>query len=927
LQYQIAAAQADAKTLLAGQVQVDGLNLSAAALGADRLHLDSLQVPCRIAWQGRQIDVEQLGIRCDVGEFSITGQTTLPDNVTARSFAEWLHESFAVQGELDLAQLAKLLPETLHVRQGIQINSGDVKLALASDGGGSHRWSGQLQASNIIATNAGRQITWDKPVSVNLAAHDAAAGLVVDTFDCQSSFVHVAGSGTLVQFTAEADCDLNKLATELGQFVDLGSVKPAGDGQATLDFQRSADGGFRAVAKGQISNLQLAIPSHTWSEPSLAVTLNAAGQLPSVSNSGSQANRLTTAPAAAARVDKASLDVIAGPAGAAGTDHLALQLLEPATDVASLAAKGNWHVAVALQGDVARWQSRLASWIPLDAWQLGGACDASAQLTYSSKGIDIQQAHASINRLHAWGSGWFIDEPAMQLEGAATWDSAARSLKLAPTTLTSNTLALQAKETTLGLPAQGPADLVGAIAWQADLARLGAWTHNPRVAPASLATGRFSGQANLAESGTTTTAQLSAAIDNLAVFGAAPAAAPTQNVPLWQEKRLTIAAGGKYDRAADLLSLDSFDVASIALHFKGSGKVAALTGRQEADLAGQVDYDWQTLSPLLQPYFGTQIQLTGRQSRQFALRGPLAATASPANNADTLAWLRPLVVEAGSGWTTASFRGIQLGAAQFDTRLVDGTLSFVKPLTVGVSDGQMILAPRLRLSPGPALIMFDKGPLVQQVRLSQEMCSQWLKYVSPLASEAARAQGQFSIDLLGGRVPLADPSTCDIAGKLTIVSADINPGPIIHPFALIGRQVRAILNGQPPPLTAGSDRPLVHYPQQSVDFRVVNQRVYHELIEMDIGGMTIRTHGSVGLLDESLVLEAEVPMKSAPPLLGSQPNPQEQVVRFPIEGTLGSPKIDPRVIEKLAAQMLKNTTRNTLREGIDKLDNLFRPNP
>ncbi|HEV3418625.1 MAG TPA: DUF748 domain-containing protein, partial [Pirellulales bacterium] len=248
LQYQTAAAQADAKTLLAGQAQVDGLNLSAAALGADRLHLDSLQVPCRIAWQGRQIDVQQLGIRCDVGQLAISGQTTLPDNVTARSFADWLHESFTVQGELDLAQLAKLLPATLHVRQGIQIVSGDVKLALASDAsGGSHRWSGQLQASNITATNAGRPVTWDKPISVNLAAHDAATGPVVDKFDCQSSFVHIAGSGTVDQFTAEADCDLNKLATELGQFVDLGNTKPAGDGQATLDFQRSADGGFRAV--------------------------------------------------------------------------------------------------------------------------------------------------------------------------------------------------------------------------------------------------------------------------------------------------------------------------------------------------------------------------------------------------------------------------------------------------------------------------------------------------------------------------------------------------------------------------------------------------------------------------------------------------------------------------------------------------------
>jgi hypothetical protein len=213
------------------------------------------------------------------------------------------------------------------------------------------------------------------------------------------------------------------------------------------------------------------------------------------------------------------------------------------------------------------------------------------------------------------------------------------------------------------------------------------------------------------------------------------------------------------------------------------------------------------------------------------------------------------------------------------------------------------------------------------------MCNQWLKYVSPLASEAARAQGQFSIDLQGGRIPLDDATKCDVAGQLTIVSADINPGPIIRPFSLIAAQIRAILNGQLPPLAAGSDRPLVHYPQQSVDFRIVNQRVYHERIEMKIGDMTVRTHGSVGLVDESLILEAEVPIRTTPPLigLGAQP-PQEQVVTIPIEGTLGSPKFDPRAVEKLVAQLLKNAPRNTIRDGIDKIDqgiekidNLFRP--
>ena len=194
----------------------------------------------------------------------------------------------------------------------------------------------------------------------------------------------------------------------------------------------------------------------------------------------------------------------------------------------------------------------------------------------------------------------------------------------------------------------------------------------------------------------------------------------------------------------------------------------------------------------------------------------------------------------------------------------------------------------------------------------------------PLRRLARKGDSPSNCKGAGFRWPIR---ACDIAGKLTIVSADINPGPIIHPFALLGRQIRAILNGQAPPLAAGSDRPLVHYPPQTIDFRVVGQRVYHDRIEMQIGDTTVRTHGSIGLLDETLILEAEVPLKSAPPLLGARaaaPAP-EQVVLIPIGGTLSNPKIDSRALEKLAAQMLKNSTRNTIRNGIDRLDNLIHP--
>ena len=181
--------------------------------------------------------------------------------------------------------------------------SGGVKLSLASTGDAkSHRWTGQFQASNLAATTAGRPINWSQPISIDFAAHDTPTGPVVEQLECQSSFIHLTASGTPDHFTAGADCDLNRLATELGQFVDSGAVRPAGVGQVTLDWQRAADSTFQATAKAQINNLRLAMTSRVWSEPSLTVNASAPGLI---------------SPSGPTRIDRASLELTTGhnPAG------------------------------------------------------------------------------------------------------------------------------------------------------------------------------------------------------------------------------------------------------------------------------------------------------------------------------------------------------------------------------------------------------------------------------------------------------------------------------------------------------------------------------------------------------------------------------------------------------------------------------------
>ena len=48
------------------------------------------------------------------------------------------------------------------------------------------------------------------------------------------------------------------------------------------------------------------------------------------------------------------------------------------------------------------------------------------------------------------------------------------------------------------------------------------------------------------------------------------------------------------------------------------------------------------------------------------------------------------------------------------------------------------------------------GPLITNVRISPEVSEAMLKYVAPVLAGATQSEGQFSLQLDGTRVPLAD---------------------------------------------------------------------------------------------------------------------------------------------------------------------------
>jgi len=313
-------------------------------------------------------------------------------------------------------------------------------------------------------------------------------------------------------------------------------------------------------------------------------------------------------------------------------------------------------------------------------------------------------------------------------------------------------------------------------------------------------------------------------------------------------------------------------------------------------LAGDVRYDLPKLCAMWRPYLGPRVQLTGAGSGPWSVQGPLD--------------LARLQGATGLTWESALIYGFPIGPGQLKARLADGVLR-AEPMDLDVSQGRLLLAPQVRLAPAPMELTMPAGPVAKQVQITPEMCAAGLKFIAPILAEVTAAQGSFSIDLEACRIPLADPASGDVTGRFTVHSVEVGPGPLVRELALVmNRESAARLK------------------QESVmPFRMVGGRVYHQGLELVFPEVTVRTHGSVGIKDQSLALMAEMPVP--PKWIGANALGaalKDQVIRLPIAGTLNRPQLDRRELDKTFREVLQRTTRSVLGTEINKqLERLLGP--
>jgi hypothetical protein len=927
-----------------GTLAIDRLDATASSLKGDRIQLTRIDLPWRIASQPlasaqqtqNGISIEDLRVRCDVGEIAVRG---LVDSNLAAA-----RHSLETRGAVDVARLAAMLPHALRVREGTSITSGTIELAgqyRPNDAG--QVIAGSMRATQLGATNAGRPVKWDQPINASFAVRREPGLLQIDSLKCDSQFLKVDAAGTAQQFAANASFDLNQLAEQLGQFFDLSGMRLAGTGSAKLAWQQTGADQFNATASGDMSQLAVSLGNGgTWSEPQLAIRAEAAGLIDPTSH------RPT-------RIDVAKLQV-----NGQG-DLLDAQVTSP---VSLTAEAPTWPLTIKATGRIAQWLTRVRPWFAPDPWQVDGQSELAAVVKLASNAVEVTKADVQITDLRATAPGWNIQEPVVKFAGDVRWNGASNEITANAAQFVTSTVSLATQGVNYRAGEAAVNQLTGAAAFRADLARLAAWRAPANKSAPYQAKGELTGNLRFAQQGDRITGELNATGLNLALASFATSSDASQSVgstalnagpapgyqTIWQDPNLTVRGLANYQKSTDRLSFDQFQIQSTTLQATAAGTVDKLSTAADVNATGTISYDLAQVTPLLRPYLGNGIQLSGKEQARFAMAGKLAEESSPqaqlvsltpsdpyrvsepssvpsiqGNGSSATHWSRRVRAQLELPWSGANVYGMPVGPGRLAAMLGDGAVR-VEPLSLAVGEGTLTAAPYVRFDPAPAELTLPPGPLITKVRISPEVSEAMLKYVAPVLAGATQSEGQFSMQLDGTRVPLADSKKADVAGKLSVHSVRVVPGAMANQLIGVAQQVEALARRRDP--TALGQKPqvtLLNIRDQQVNFKVMEGRVHHQNLEFQVNDITLRSQGSVGF-DQSVQLTLQVPIQDAwiakEPLLAGF---KGQALQIPVGGTLSRPQIDARAVASLSQQLLQGAAQQAVGGELNKaLDKIFK---
>ena len=398
---------------------------------------------------------------------------------------------------------------------------------------------------------------------------------------------------------------------------------------------------------------------------------------------------------------------------------------------------------------------------------------------------------------------------------------------------------------------------------------------------------------------------------------------------VWSEPAMEVDAKLQLDMAKMSIRAESLQLATDWCGATLAGTASYFNEIADVKLRGPARFKMDQVSRRLTSLSGTTIVAEGLHET------PLEIMYAQ-NNRDEYAF----TVKGNLGWETVDTAGMLFGPTEVPFRMTEDTVTIqpsripvlgpsrltpqfigprmapLEPLPGALGNesgqGEIFIAgdvhyrPELRIDVAP-------GPIARGVTLTPDMTEKWLKYLAPIASDAARVQGRFGAELQQAVIYVDEPKRSQIRGRLDVEQILMNAGPLADQVIAGARQLQALaaIGSNVRPTSTGST--LITLPAQSIKFQVSQGVVDHRALMLEVDRANVITSGQVDF-DGRLNLTAQIPLDAR--WLGSDLRSLSgQTMTLPIDGTLSRPSLDSAGIRKVVADFGTRAVQNAAQEA------------
>ncbi|MGF1579500.1 MAG: DUF748 domain-containing protein [Gemmataceae bacterium] len=687
------------KGLGKGNVAVDDLELQTTDLGEDRLRLKSVVIPCRIEFEGDHVILREFRCECDVGNVDCRGAFELSDPVES----VLSNNGTKLSGEIDLAQLARRLPNTLQIRKSMNITSGKAKLAIQSRSSPNRTvWEGRFMTQHLAGVADGRRLEWSRPITVSfLGRKHPGRWLTVEQLQCQSDFLKINANGDGDSWKGRATFDLAELSKQLGLFVAIDEQDLTGNGAADIVFRQQKDGRYQLDGTTLINNLVLGASTKTPVREKMVIL--------SWKLVGNQNDKEVLA-------EKGSINF------ASGVDRLNCDLTTPLRWVGQSEGSVSTEGVLRLEGDLRTWGNRLRAlhFLP-EAARLQGRVEMATRFQLTPNAWQVKNAKLTSSNLTAQLLGFNIQEPKLVATASGTFHPGKGLISIPQGKVVAQAVELNLLKVKAEPTPHGTYRLTGGGKFRGDLEQLSRWLWSDTL----VGNGPFGGEVVGAIALSTLDDRIQARLDvNSKELRVGPAKHPyLRNHPV------QLLAKGDYDTTKDVFSFTDVEVTSPGLTLKGQGSIAKFSSAVPVVfLKGQMGYDLSKWETSLRNVIGGNLTIHGTGQESFELV-TVTPKANRTGNESSPTFLTSLKGRTRFGWTSLQAHGVNIGPVNAPIRFEQGWIKLGQ-INTTLNKGKLQGISYLRTNPLPMGLLLapentpDGGPkkVIDRAEVTPKRC-------------------------------------------------------------------------------------------------------------------------------------------------------------------------------------------------------------